>query len=92
MESKRAEHEDDCVDEVRDIIRDNRAELTDIEQSVIEHRFALKPQLRKKTSKGGAGRPLTLEQVGQLIGVRALAYKIRQRRCREWQSQRRVAT
>ncbi len=66
MERKREEHEDDCAQEIRDILRDNRAELTDIEQEVIEHRFAIKP-----TGKTGeaSGDPLTLEQVGKIIGV-----------------------
>lgn len=62
MHRKRAEHEEDCVDEVRTIVNENRAELTDIEQSVIEHRFAL-------GKKNPDSRPLTLEQVGHVIGV-----------------------
>ena len=64
MELKRAGHEGDCVDEVRDIMNRNRAELSDIEQSVIEHRFALHHSLRS-----AQGKPLTLEQVGRIIGV-----------------------
>ncbi len=65
MEHRRAEHEDDCVDEVRSIVRENRADLTDIERSVIEHRFAL----RKRRKSEPELRPLTLEQVGRVIGV-----------------------
>jgi len=65
MEKKRETHEDDCVDEIRQIIQENRAELTDIEQEVIEHRFALG---QKKQEEAEAG-PLTLEQVGKIIGV-----------------------
>lgn len=66
FERKRAEHENDCVDEIRCILRDNRAELTDIEQEVIQHRFALgkTPQPEQRE-----GQPLTLEQVGKIIGV-----------------------
>lgn len=64
MELKREEHEDDCVDELRQIIRQNRAELTDIEQEVIGHRFAL-----NKPADEADARPLTLEQVGRIIGV-----------------------
>jgi RNA polymerase sigma factor (sigma-70 family) len=63
MESKRAGHEDDCVDEVREIMDNNRADLSDIEQSVIEHRFALRHRV------AGSDKPLTLEQVGRIIGV-----------------------
>jgi RNA polymerase primary sigma factor len=62
---KREDHEDDCVDELRKIIRENRAQLTDIEQSVIEHRFALNRPAVPETEEA----PLTLEQVGQIIGV-----------------------
>jgi RNA polymerase sigma factor (sigma-70 family) len=64
MEKKREGHEDDCVDEIRQIIKDNRADLSDIEQEVIQHRFAL--GRKPVTSDSG---PLTLEQVGKIIGV-----------------------
>ncbi len=65
MEKKRETHEDDCVDEIRQIIRDNRADLTDIEQAVIQHRFAM----GQKTDDGSEAEPLTLEEVGEIIGV-----------------------
>jgi len=65
MEKKREGHEDDCVDEIRQIIRDNRADLTDIEQEVIEHRFALGQRRQEQPDAS----PLTLEQVGKIIGV-----------------------
>jgi RNA polymerase primary sigma factor len=65
LQNKRATHEDDCVDEIRRIIRENRAELTPIEQEVIEHRFAL----GKRRREDAQAQPLTLEQVGQIIGV-----------------------
>lgn len=65
METKRDTHEVDCVDELRDIIRDNRAELSDIEQEVIEHRFALGNRRQEDPDAS----PLTLEQVGKIIGV-----------------------
>lgn len=63
-EVKRDEHEEDCVDELRAIIHQNRAELTDIEQEVIEHRFAI-----NKPEGQPDAHPLTLEQVGKIIGV-----------------------
>lgn len=63
-ELKRDEHEDDCVDELRTIIGQNRADLTEIEQEVIEHRFAI-----NKTRQDPDASPLTLEQVGKIIGV-----------------------
>ena len=66
MELKRIQHEIHCVDEVRRIIRDNRAELSDIEQEVIVHRFAIR---NMKTYSEDDRRPLTLEQVGKIIGV-----------------------
>jgi RNA polymerase primary sigma factor len=64
MEKKRESHEIDCVDELKDIIRDNKAELTQIEQEVIEHRFGV-----GKLGKTHEGQALTLEQVGSIIGV-----------------------
>ncbi len=66
INEKRAEHEDDCVDELRDIVKQNRADLSDIEQEVIEHRFALG---KKPDDADEEPHPLTLEQVGKIIGV-----------------------
>lgn len=65
FDRKRAEHEDDCVDEIRCILKDNRAALTDIEQEVIEHRF----NLSRRQQEQREAQPLTLEQVGKIIGV-----------------------
>jgi len=65
MEKKREGHEGDCVDEIRTIIKENRADLTDIEQEVISHRFAL----GQKKQADPEAEPLTLEQVGRIIGV-----------------------
>ncbi len=62
---KRDTHEDECVDELRQIIRSNTAELTQIEQEVIEHRFAVGDNKAQATNAA----PLTLEQVGKIIGV-----------------------
>ena len=90
--TRRAEHEDDCVDEVRRIIRENKAELSDIEREVIHHRFGVDPTGRTdaqqnpmplppvttpalNTRDRGSSKhrvdhqPLTLEQVGKIIGV-----------------------
>ena len=60
LETKRADFEKDAASEVRDIVMGNKAELTDVERTVIEHRFGL---------ESGAEKPMTLEQVGQIIGV-----------------------
>lgn len=66
-DTQRADHELDCADEVKMIVTRNDADLTEIEQEVIEHRFNIK----KGPAKGMTPepRPLTLEQVGKLIGV-----------------------
>ncbi|MEM1355266.1 MAG: sigma-70 family RNA polymerase sigma factor [Planctomycetota bacterium] len=73
METKRAGHEGDCAEEVRRIVETNQAELSHIEQQVIKHRFQLvapdvlnepKPPITRND-----GKPLTLQQVGQIIGV-----------------------
>ncbi|GMU20856.1 MAG: hypothetical protein AMXMBFR13_09520 [Phycisphaerae bacterium] len=54
--------ESDCVEEIRDIMAQNRAALNDIEQTVIRERFALEQSMSQP-------RPKTLEQVGAMIGV-----------------------
>jgi RNA polymerase primary sigma factor len=61
LETKRATFEKDAADEVRTIVMDNRADLTEVERTVIEHRFGLE--------NSDAEKPMTLEQVGQIIGV-----------------------
>jgi RNA polymerase sigma factor (sigma-70 family) len=64
LEKKRQTHEEDCVDEVRLIIRENRANLTEMEQDVIAHRFAVGNDRNSTDSE-----TLTLQQVGVIIGV-----------------------
>ena len=61
LETKRATFEKDAAEEVKRIVLDNRADLTDVERTVIEHRFGLESTDNE--------RPMTLEQVGQIIGV-----------------------
>ena len=65
-ETKRAEHEDDCVTELKDIIAANKADLSDIEREVIVHRFAIGKAAPAPREDPQA---LTLEQVGRIIGV-----------------------
>jgi RNA polymerase primary sigma factor len=52
--------QEDCVDELKQIVDRNLAELSDVEQTVIRRRFNWE---QTETS------PLTLEEVGQIIGV-----------------------
>jgi RNA polymerase primary sigma factor len=52
--------EEDCVDELKQIVDRNLAELSDVEQTVIRRRF---------NWQQAEDNPLTLEQVGQIIGV-----------------------
>lgn len=95
---KNAAHEDDCADEVRRIVADNRAELSDVERTVVAARFNVgpgaqptpvvdKPVFRFENpelsdrldddyelpkplrNRSVDAKPLTLEQVGKLIGV-----------------------
>jgi RNA polymerase sigma factor (sigma-70 family) len=68
QEEKNEQHEAECVDEIRLILHSNRAELTEIEKEVIEHRFAL-GERGGSTRQAGESSPLTLEQVGRIIGV-----------------------
>lgn len=58
---RRDDQEIDCVAEIRDILTRNRADLNEVERTVIRERFAL--------DDVAASRPKTLEQVGALIGV-----------------------
>jgi len=62
-ERKADEHEQACLEQVRLILDDNRADLTDLEQQVLNHRFAL------DRDGDSAARPLTLEQVGKVVGL-----------------------
>ncbi len=62
VETKREEFVKDTASEVKRIVVENSAGLSDIERTVIEHRFHL------ETPDEGE-RPMTLEQVGQIIGV-----------------------
>lgn len=63
-ESQRVGIEQDCVDELKDIILQNLAGLSDVETTVISERFAL-----GKLAGIDAPLPKTLEQVGMIIGV-----------------------
>lgn len=65
LENKRADFEKDAADEVRRIVMENRADLSDVERTVIEHRFNMRPD----GEPAGNEKPMTLEQVGQIIGV-----------------------
>ncbi|MBX3354736.1 MAG: sigma-70 family RNA polymerase sigma factor [Phycisphaeraceae bacterium] len=61
LETVRATDERDSAAEVRHVVMSNACDLTEIERTVIVHRFGLDPQ---------RDRPgLTLDQVGQIIGV-----------------------
>ncbi len=64
-EEKRKSHTDDCAQDVKDILTQNKANLTNVEVSVIEHRFAI-GNYQQTTDDA---KPLTLEQVGKIIGV-----------------------
>jgi RNA polymerase sigma factor (sigma-70 family) len=61
LETVRNVHEKECAEEVKHIVMNNEADLTDVEKTVIHHRFGL--------DSGDETEPLTLEQVGQIIGV-----------------------
>ena len=63
LERKRAELEDDCVDELKEILLRNLADLSDVERTVIRERFAL------RSAGPGIPAPKTLAEVGLIIGV-----------------------
>ncbi len=52
--------EEDCIDELKQIVDRNLADLSDTEQTVIRRRFNWQEQ---------EDQPLTLEEVGKIIGV-----------------------
>ena len=60
VESRRLEVHQDWVDEVRVIIRDNLADLSGIEQSIVAMRFSLEDRQNK---------PMTLKEVGKKLGL-----------------------
>ncbi len=65
---KNAEHEDDCADEVGRIVNENLADLSDVERKVVAARFNVGPEAAERRAAGNL-RPLTLDQVGKMIGV-----------------------
>lgn len=73
MEIKRVQEEEDCADEVKRIVETNQAHLSKIEQQVIKHRFKLiAPDVANEPAPPVVrtdGKPLTLQQVGQIVGV-----------------------
>jgi RNA polymerase sigma factor (sigma-70 family) len=64
VERRREDVVEDCVDELKHILLDNAAGLSEVEHTVIRERFALGVPL-----DGSEPKPKTLEQVGHIIGV-----------------------
>ncbi|HPM22693.1 MAG TPA: sigma-70 family RNA polymerase sigma factor [Phycisphaerae bacterium] len=64
LEQNRVRAEGECVHELKSILTDNSARLSDVEQKVILARFALDPCAGDPAEKAK-----TLEQVGEMIGV-----------------------
>lgn len=64
VDRQRENVERDCVDELKDILLKNLANLSDVERTVIRERFAL-----SEIGRMPGAPPKTLEQVGQIIGV-----------------------
>jgi RNA polymerase primary sigma factor len=60
IDKKRDVVEEDCIDELKQIVDRNLADLSDTEQTVIRRRFNWQQQEEN---------PLTLEEVGKIIGV-----------------------
>lgn len=64
LEKRRSQIEHDCVDELKRILFDNSAELSQVERKVLTARFSL-----DESEESAAGRRKTLDQVGDLLGV-----------------------
>jgi len=60
MDRKRDVVEEDCIDELKAIVDRNLADLSSVEQTVIRRRFNWQQAQEQ---------PLTLEEVGKIIGV-----------------------
>jgi len=60
VDRKRDEVEDDCIDELKQIVNRNLADLSETEQTVLRRRF---------NWEQSEEHPLTLEEVGSIIGV-----------------------
>jgi len=60
-ETRRQDVEQDAVEELQRIIGENRAQLSDVEKTVIQARFAI--------NRGQEASAMTLEEVGRVIGV-----------------------
>lgn len=65
LEQIRLDTEDHCVQELKSILTENLADLSDVERKVIAARFALDNESRDEAAR----KAKTLEQVGELIGV-----------------------
>lgn len=63
LDRKRDDVEANCVDDLKNILSQNAASLTAVEETVIRQRFAL------DASDSEVPVPKTLEQVGEVIGV-----------------------
>ena len=60
QDRRRGAVEEDCIDELKAIVNRNLADLSQVEETVIRRRFNWKQE---------DDSPLTLEEVGQIIGV-----------------------
>ena len=60
VDKKRDVVEEECIDELKHIVNRNLAELSDTEQTVLRRRF---------NWEQAQDQPLTLEEVGKIIGV-----------------------
>ena len=69
LETLRRNHEQECAQEVKHIVINNEADLTEIELSVLELRFGVTSEKQSEAQEDTPKRALTLEQVGQIIGV-----------------------
>jgi RNA polymerase primary sigma factor len=69
LETLRKNHEQECAQEVKHIVINNEADLTEIELSVLELRFGVSSESQPEAQEEVPRRALTLEQVGQIIGV-----------------------
>jgi RNA polymerase primary sigma factor len=63
IDQRREDTKIHCVDRLRDVLGETGTDLTDVERQVLKHRFAITEDVNLDE------KPMTLEDVGRVIGV-----------------------
>ncbi len=69
IETRRAWIEEDCMDELRSILKQNEAELTRTEREILTERFGVRLVPRRRRNSGALEGQKTLREVAEIFGV-----------------------